>query len=270
MAGATGLEPATSGVTGRRSNQLSYAPDGQFGGTKEAPKSGVCRAAPKGCQAKPEAGNLARSGSVAFGSLWQGKPMGTAKDYGEAERLQKWMASLEANLEGATGKSLAEWIKIAKKCPPGPYMAQLKWFKDNHGLGQGRAGLILERTFGKEAVGEAEPEQLLDELFARSFAAQRLLYDPIEAYARTLDGVTVAPRKGYVALYRKKQFVAIKPGREGLLVGLAMKSYPKSARLKPVKNLGGGDRTKFAVIVTSSKEIDASLKALIKAAWAEN
>ena len=32
MAGVTGLEPAASGVTGRRSNQLSYTPDrGRFG-----------------------------------------------------------------------------------------------------------------------------------------------------------------------------------------------------------------------------------------------
>ena len=38
-AGATGLEPATSGVTGRRSNQLSYAPGGGF--TVSQAKSGL-------------------------------------------------------------------------------------------------------------------------------------------------------------------------------------------------------------------------------------
>ena len=31
MAGVTGLEPATSGVTGQRSNQLSYTPPPQSG-----------------------------------------------------------------------------------------------------------------------------------------------------------------------------------------------------------------------------------------------
>ena len=30
MAGVTGLEPATSGVTGRHSNQLSYTPAGPY------------------------------------------------------------------------------------------------------------------------------------------------------------------------------------------------------------------------------------------------
>jgi hypothetical protein len=33
MAGWTGLEPAASGVTGRRSNQLNYHPDGDFHGS---------------------------------------------------------------------------------------------------------------------------------------------------------------------------------------------------------------------------------------------
>src|ERR1019366_8372342 len=39
--GATGLEPATSGVTGRRSNRLSYAPNALLG-------SGVCQASVAG------------------------------------------------------------------------------------------------------------------------------------------------------------------------------------------------------------------------------
>ena len=40
VTGATGLEPATSGVTGRRSNQLSYAPEGWATGARAGIISG--------------------------------------------------------------------------------------------------------------------------------------------------------------------------------------------------------------------------------------
>ena len=46
MAGVTGLEPATSGVTGRRSDQLSYTP---FAATRVG--RGLCNLGPKACQA---------------------------------------------------------------------------------------------------------------------------------------------------------------------------------------------------------------------------
>ena len=44
--GATGLEPATSGVTGRRSNRLSYAP---VRGTVWQPYRGRNRRRPQAC-----------------------------------------------------------------------------------------------------------------------------------------------------------------------------------------------------------------------------
>src|SRR6202040_3157938 len=46
MAGATGLEPATSGVTGRRSNQLSYAPAASTRAGTPTPPVGGCQAHP--------------------------------------------------------------------------------------------------------------------------------------------------------------------------------------------------------------------------------
>lgn len=192
-----------------------------------------------------------------------------AETFKEPDRLQKYFASLEANIEKATGKSVAQWVKIAKTCPETKPRARLKWFKDKHGLGQSRAGLILWRAFGDGTMGEEDPNKLMDALFAK-WPEQRALYEKVAAFATKLGAGTLSPRKSYVALYRLKQYGAIKPMKQGLTVGLAMAKYPKTTRLIEVNNFGGGERNKKAFVLTSVKEFDADAKAWLKAAYDEN
>ena len=59
MAGATGLEPATSGVTGRRSNQLSYAP-------AKAATRRRADALDRPCAAKRQCSTRRRRGKTAY------------------------------------------------------------------------------------------------------------------------------------------------------------------------------------------------------------
>jgi Domain of unknown function (DUF5655)/Domain of unknown function (DUF4287) len=192
-----------------------------------------------------------------------------AETFKEPDRLQKYFASLEANIEKATGKSVREWVKIAKTCPETKPRARLKWFKEKHGLGQSRAGLILWRTFGNGSMGEEDPAKLMDALFAKR-PEQRPLYDKVAAYVAKLGKGTLSPRKTYVALYRLKQYGAIKPGKDGLVVGIALQKYPKLPRLIEVNNFGGGERNKKAFVLTAAKDFDAEAKDLLKAAYGEN
>ena len=45
------------------------------------------------------------------------------------ERQAKWFESVRASLETSTGKTLEEWVAIARTCPETGHRARLKWFK---------------------------------------------------------------------------------------------------------------------------------------------
>jgi hypothetical protein len=194
----------------------------------------------------------------------------TATDYKMPDSANKWSQGVKANLEAATGKSLTEWIRIAKACPHESVNDRLNWLRQKHGLKMARAGTVLEAAFGTSLFGDDDPVALVDGLFGKSFADQRGIYDVVAQFAVKLGDVTISPRKSYIPFYRKTTFASLRPSKLGLQVGLAFKALPKSQRLEPVKNLGGGERISHAVVLANPRAFDSAAKALLRQAYSEN
>jgi hypothetical protein len=180
------------------------------------------------------------------------------------ERQQKWFATVRAGLERDTGKSLDEWVAIARTCPEEGHRARLKWLKDNHGLLQNRASQVLSEAFGAR-MAWSEPEKLIDALWTDP--ASRAIFSAIDAAARQPNEVIQTARKGYTAWSRKVQFAAARPVKGGkAMLGLAV-APDAGAHLEAPKNESWSERLKARVLIASPDEVDAEVEALLRTAW---
>jgi len=181
-----------------------------------------------------------------------------------SERQQKWFASVQGGLERETGKTLAEWVEIARTCPEVGHRARLAWFKETHNLLQNRASYVLSEAF-PPVMGWSEPDGLREALW--SDPAARAIFAAVEAAVEALPDVVAGQRKGYSAWSRKVQFAAVRPVRRaGALLGLAV-AADADERLRAAKNEGWSERLKSCLPLASPEEVDSSIKALLKRAW---
>ncbi|MDR3512023.1 MAG: DUF4287 domain-containing protein [Caulobacteraceae bacterium] len=181
------------------------------------------------------------------------------------ERQERWFASVRAGLERETGRSLAEWVAIARTCPESGHRARLKWFKTAHGLLQNRASYVLSEAF-PPAMGWSEPDALREALWTDP--ASRAVYEAVRAAAEALPEVVAGQRKAYSAWSRKVQFAAVRPVRGGgAMLGLAL-APDADPRLQAPKNESWSERLRSRLALASPGEADASVAALLEAAWA--
>jgi hypothetical protein len=182
-----------------------------------------------------------------------------------SERQQKWFATILANLERETGRTMDEWVAIARACPETAHRARLNWFKANHGLMQNRASVVISAAF-ETGMGWNEPDKLIDVLWSDPTA--RAIFDAVQAAAVALDGVIVGPRKGYTAFSRKVQFAAAKPLKAGgALMGLAV-APDVSERLTPRgKSESWSERLTASVLLATPGEVDGEVGALLRQGW---
>jgi len=179
-------------------------------------------------------------------------------------RQEKWFASVVESMERETGKTLDEWVAIARTCPETRPGARKAWFKTKHGIGTNRAGVILGKAF-PEAAHWSEPENLRDTLWADP--GSRAILEAIEAAVADLPGLVPAQRKGFTAFSREFQFASARPAKGGgARLGLAVEPAA-DPRLQAPRNEGWSERLKSVLPLASPAEVDASVKALLRQAW---
>ena len=180
------------------------------------------------------------------------------------ERQAKWFASVRQSLERDTGKTLAEWVEIAKTCPETAHRARLKWFKDTHGLLQNRASQVLGEAF-PSTMGWSEPEGLIDGLWTDP--ASRAIYEAVDAKAMALEGVIRTARKGYTAWSRRVQFAAVRPVKGGrVMLGLAVPPEP-AAGLAPRGSESWSERLLARTELALPQDVTDAVEAALREAW---
>ena len=184
---------------------------------------------------------------------------------GLSPRQQKWFASVRASLERDTGKTLDEWVTIAKACPETKQRKQAAWLKENYGLLQNRAMHVLSVAFPSETGGWDEADTLRDALWTDP--ASRAILEAAQAAATALPDVVMGQRKQFTAFSREFQFASVKPIKGGKAsLGLAV-TPDADPRLEVPKNESWSERLKSKLLLENAAAVDGSVKALLKAAW---
>lgn len=179
---------------------------------------------------------------------------------------QAELANMIANLQARTGRSLDEWIVLARASGHAKHGGLVSWLKAQHGLGHGYANLVAHKTFASDA-GSSDDADLMEAMFAGPKAAMRPAYDRVAGIVSGLEGAQFAPKKGYVSFRRNKQFGLAQPStKDRLDLGLTLKGVEPSGRLEASGSWNA--MVTHRVRIASADEIDAEVEAWIKQAWA--
>lgn len=179
------------------------------------------------------------------------------------------LQTMMKNLEKQTGKSFAEWIKIAQATKLSKAREITNYLKAEHGLTFGYANSIALKALKSDA-GSSNPDDLLTAQYSGAKAQLKPIYDTLLAAVKKFgNDVEVAPKKAYVSLRRKKQFACFQPSTATRMdVGINLKDTSPTDRLE----LSGSFNAMVShrVRVTKKEEVDKELIGWLRKAYEQS
>jgi hypothetical protein len=171
-----------------------------------------------------------------------------------------------ANFKAKTGKTLDQWIAIAKKSGAAKHGEIVKLLKSDHGMTHGFANLVAHKTLRSDAGSISESTDLVAAQYAGDKAALKPIYDALIKAAKSCGAMEVAPKKAYVSLRRSKQFAIIQPStRTRVDLGLNIKGEPPKGRLEMSGSFNA--MVSHRVKLEKVADVDKDVKAWIRKAW---
>lgn len=186
-------------------------------------------------------------------------------------QMQKWIEELREK----TGRSLEEWVAVARKSGPPTGKERREWLKKEYKLGTNMAMCIAERSDGK-GTEEDSPESYLqaaenwvEAQYSGVRAALHPLYEELLRLGLAVGkDVTACPCKTMVPLYRNHVFAQIKPSTNTRIdFGLALRNTKTPKRLIDTGGYEKKDRITRRIEVKSRADIDDELKRWLKTAY---
>lgn len=151
------------------------------------------------------------------------------------------------SIQKKTGKSLEEMAVIVKK--------------------SGYSKHTELHSGGKRQAENKSLEEVVDGMYSGARAGMRPIHEALMAEISKLGEFEIEPKKGYLSLRRKKQFVMIGPvTSKRLELGLNIKDLPPANRLLKQPR---GSMCNYIVKLTDASQVNAEMGAWVKFAYEE-
>ena len=180
------------------------------------------------------------------------------------ERQKTWFASLRANLESQTGRSLDAWVEVLKACPETGPKKQAAWLKANYGLGVNHASYVISAA-RLGGMGWDDPDGLRAALWKD--AGSLAILEAVERIAAGVDGAIPTQRKGYTAWSRSVQFAAMRPLKGGrALLGLKLEPAASARLTAAARKESWSERLTAVVELDDAAAVDGEIARAFAAA----
>lgn len=179
--------------------------------------------------------------------------------------MDKNVSTMMENLKEKTGHTLEEWKKVIEKKKLSKHGEIVKLLKEEHGVTHGYASEIALKVLGSDAYSSGNTDEFIESQY-KGKEHLKSFYDLLISEIQKFGGeFEIAPKKTYVSLKRKKQFVILNPASKTRFeIGFNLKGVEPKGKLEPEKPNG---ICSHKINLADIKEIDKEVIEWIKMAF---